>query len=267
MKTDTLFYQLFKNFPSCFFELIDRHTSEADAYQFTSVEVKQLAFRIDGLFLPAADSPHQPIYFVEVQFQRDSRFYSRFFGEIFLYLRQYELPNDWRAVVVYAKRSIDTGVPMQYRGLLMSQQVQPVYLDELGEVADRSLGVGVVKLIVETQHRVAESARQLIDKARQELANEALRGKVIELIETIVLYKLPHLSREEIEAMFELSELKQTKYFQEVKQEGLEEGRLEAKLEAVPQLLRFGLSVEQVAEALGLSIAQVRQAAPRQTSD
>lgn len=136
MKTDTIFYQLFQTFPSCFFELIGQPTSEVDAYQFTSVEIKQLAFRIDGLFLPAADSPHQPIYFVEVQFQPDSKFYSRFFGEIFLYLRQYELPNDWRAVVVYAKRSLDPGVPMQYRGLLMSQQVQRVYLNELGEAAE-----------------------------------------------------------------------------------------------------------------------------------
>lgn len=256
MKTDTIFYQLFQTFPSCFFELIGQPPSEADAYEFTSVEIKQLAFRIDGLFLPSPSSPHQPIYFIEVQFQPDSRFYSRLFGEIFLYLRQNELPNDWRAVVVYAKRIIDPGVPMQYRGLLMSQQVQRVYLDELGEAADRSLGVRVVKLVVEAEETAAESARQLILQARQQLEDEVTRREIIELIETVVLYKFPRLSRQEIEEMLGLSELKHTRVYQEAKEEG--------KLEAVPKLLQFGLSVEQVAEALGLEVEQVKQAAAAQ---
>lgn len=258
MKTDTIFYQLFQTCPSCFFELIGQPSLEADTYEFTSVEIKQLAFRIDGLFLPSPDSPHQPIYFIEVQFQRDPRFYSRFFSEIFLYLRQYELLNDWRAVVVYAKKSIDPGVPIQYRGLVMSQQVQRVYLDELGEVA-QSIGVGVVKLVVEAEETAVDWAKQLISQARQQLENEITKREIIELIETVVLYKFPHLSRQEIEKMFGLSELKQTRVYQEAKEE--------AKLEAVPKLLQFGLSVEQVAEALGLSVEQVRQAAAVKISD
>jgi predicted transposase/invertase (TIGR01784 family) len=36
------------------------------------------------------------------------------------------------------------------------------------------------------------------------------------------------------------------------KDEGTQAGRLEAKLEAIPKLLELGLTVEQVAEALGL---------------
>ncbi len=123
MRTDSIFYQLFQNFPAIFFELIGQSAANGNNYQFTSVEIKQTAFRIDGLFLPYIDSPDQPIYFVEVQFQSDSRFYSRFFGEIFLYLRQYDLHNDWRAVVLYPQRSLEPEVPMQYRGLLLTEQV------------------------------------------------------------------------------------------------------------------------------------------------
>ncbi len=144
MKTDSIFYQLFQNFPSIFFELIGESATTGNAYKFSSVEIKQTAFRIDGLFLPSIDSCDQPIYFVEVQFQSDSRFYSRFFSEIFLYLRQYELANDWRAVVLYPQRSIDPEVHIHYRGLLLTQQVQRIYLDELGEDADLSLGIGVL---------------------------------------------------------------------------------------------------------------------------
>jgi len=52
MKTDTIFYQLFQSFPSIFFELIQLPISEANNYRFDSVEVKQLSFRLDGVFLP-----------------------------------------------------------------------------------------------------------------------------------------------------------------------------------------------------------------------
>ncbi|MFN9673330.1 MAG: flagellar assembly protein H, partial [Microcystis sp.] len=88
--------------------------------------------------------------------------------------------------------------------------------------------------------------------------------------ETILVYKLPLLNRREIETMFSLDELKQTQYFQDVREEarqegrqegreeGIEEGRLNKALEAVPRLLALGLSVEQVASALELEVKQVR---------
>ncbi|MFM2379385.1 MAG: hypothetical protein RLZZ143_1963, partial [Cyanobacteriota bacterium] len=98
--------------------------------------------------------------------------------------------------------------------------------------------------------------------------------ELLQLIETILVYKLPLLNRREIETMFSLDELKQTQYFQDVREEarqegrqegreqgreeGREEGRLNKALEAVPRLLALGLSVEQVASALELEVKQVR---------
>ena len=93
------------------------------------------------------------------------------------------------------------------------------------------------------------------------LNDEATRRDFIKLIETIIVYKLPQKSREEIEAMFSLSELKQTKVYQEAKLEGLEEGELKAKLEAIPRMLEFGLSLEQIAQLQDLALAVVQQAA------
>ncbi|MFM2027396.1 MAG: hypothetical protein RLZZ339_2113 [Cyanobacteriota bacterium] len=75
MKTDSIFYQLLQRFPACFFDLLNLPPETANSYQFSSVEVKQLSFRLDGVFLP--DTTNQPIYFLEVQFQKDNRFYSR----------------------------------------------------------------------------------------------------------------------------------------------------------------------------------------------
>lgn len=73
------------------------------------------------------------------------------------------------------------------------------------------------------------------------------------------MYKLPRLSRREIEAMFSLDELKQTRYFQDVREEAKLKGIQQGKLESVPSLLVLGLSVEHIAEALELSVEKVKQ--------
>jgi predicted transposase/invertase (TIGR01784 family) len=63
------------------------------------------------------------------------------------------------------------------------------------------------------------------------------------------------MNRKEIEAMFSLSDLRETKVYQEA----LEEGELSAKLNSIPRLSVLGLSVEQIAQALDLEIEQVQQ--------
>ncbi len=57
MKTDSLFYRLFHTFPRLLFELVGHAPEHAAAYRFTSVELKQTAFRLDGVFLPPATEP------------------------------------------------------------------------------------------------------------------------------------------------------------------------------------------------------------------
>ncbi len=261
VKTDTIFYQLFQTFPAAFFQLIEQPALANSGYEFTSTEIKQLAFRLDGLFLPREDSTEEPIYFVEVQFQTDKRIYHRLFGEIFLYLSKCDRPNDWRAVVVFKQRSLDPGNLPQFIELLTSQRVRRVYLDELGEVSEQSIGVGIVKLVVETKKKAVNLAKELFNRANQEIVDEALRKGVVALIERIILYKLPELTPKELEAMFGLDELKKTRYFQEVTEEARQEGLKQGKQEAIPNLLKLGLSVEQVAGALNLPVEQVRQIA------
>jgi predicted transposase YdaD len=85
------------------------------------------------------------------------------------------------------------------------------------------------------------------------------------LIETIIVYKFTQKSREEIAQMLGLSDLKQTRVYQEAfeegKVEGKQEGKTEGKLETIPFMLTLGLSMEQIAQGLGLDIEQVRQTA------
>ncbi|MFB8790521.1 MAG: Rpn family recombination-promoting nuclease/putative transposase [Potamolinea sp.] len=269
MKTDTIFYSLFQSFPSIFFELINKSPTEAVDYEFTSREIKQLSFRLDGLFLPKTNNPEKPLYVVEVQFQVDEDLYYRLFGELFLYLRQYKPPYPWNVVVIYPTRSIEREQTLHFGEIVTLNSVTRIYLDELGESAESSLGVGVVKLVIETEDKLGELARRLIDQARQQLSDETTKRDLIKLIETIIVYKLPQKSRQEIEAMLGLSELKQTKVYQEAleegKQLGVEEGKQlgveQAKLETIPRMLQFGLSEEAIAQLLDLPLEVVQQAA------
>lgn len=74
---------------------------------------------------------------------------------------------------------------------------------------------------------------------------ETARGEpdplpLMDLIETILVYKLPNLSRDEIKAMLHLpdTDLKQTRFYQEVFAEGREEGRTETQRQTALNLLR-----------------------------
>ncbi len=274
MRTDSIFYQLFLTFPSFLFELIGQSPTLATGYQFESREVKELALRCDGLFLPPANAPQLPIYFVEVQFQPKPDFYWRFFNEITTYLNQYKPSNDWCAVAVFASQKLDPGVPRQYRGWLMSEQVKFVYLNQLELGAAPSLPFQIVQMLLEKEPTAVELTKQLMQQAKSGVASGAFQQQVLELIENILVYKFTNLSRQELEAMFGLEELKQTRYFREVAAEaklegtleGTLKGKLEAKLKAVPRLLPLGLSIEQIATALELDIETVRQAAQQPPS-
>ncbi|MBD2522670.1 Rpn family recombination-promoting nuclease/putative transposase [Nostoc sp. FACHB-133] len=259
MKTDSIFYRLFQEFPSIFFELIGNPPETANTYQFSSVEIKQTAFRIDGVFLPTQDKEN-PIYFVEVQFQPDSDIYLRLVSEVFLYLRQKKSQNSWRGVVIYPRRNIDTGEQQDCHEFFNSDRISIIYLDELGETASLPIGIATIKLVIENEDTTITTARELINRTKQAVNLQLPQKELLELIETILVYKLPNISREEIEAMFGLSELKQTRVYQEAEEEGKQKGRFEAKLEAVPKLLALGLSVEQISQALDLDVAQVQQA-------
>ncbi|WP_339327988.1 DUF2887 domain-containing protein [Anabaena lutea] len=120
---------------------------------------------------------------------------------------------------------------------------------------------------MEKQETAIDHTKQLIQKSRQQLTDASKRQKVLELLETILVYKLSNLTRQEIEAMFTLDELKQTRYFREVAEEANVAGKLEGKLETVPLLLQLGLTVEQIAANLGVDIEAVRKVAEKSVDE
>ena len=53
----------------------------------------------------------------------------------------------------------------------------------------------MVKLVIEPEETTGQLARRLIEQAKQQLTDEALQRDFINLIEIIIVYKLPQKSR------------------------------------------------------------------------
>lgn len=140
--------------------------------------------------------------------------------------------NDWRAIVIFTKKSLDPGIPRHYEEFANNPRLQRIYLDELPQdEAESSLELGVLKLIGVKLDIAPEQARKLVARTTEELTDAAQQRKILELVETVLIYKFPELSRQEIEQMLGLNELKQTRVYQEALEEGLEQGRQEGRQE------------------------------------
>ncbi|MTJ12628.1 DUF2887 domain-containing protein [Anabaena sp. UHCC 0187] len=252
MHTDTIFYQIFLTFHTLLFELLGQPTENAEGYQFTSVEVKEKAFRFDGIFMP--DSLEKPIYFVEVQFQNKPEFYWELITEINIYLNQYKPEQDWQAVALFAKRSLDVEKLTNYQQeLVNSGRIKRIYLDE---IPSGSIGMGLIELIVSKENQSQELVKNLMTRTKTEVSNDSERQGIIELLESVLMSKFSQLSRQEIEAMFLVSDIKQTRVYQEAKQEGEQEGEKNLLLRILSK--RFGkLGDAYIKNINSLTIAQL----------
>lgn len=202
METKSLIYRIFDNLPQIFFELINFSPSLAYEYDFKSPDIEEPIARITGIFVPAQRS-RKPIFLVQEQFQFKEDFYYEFFREIFLYLGRKKSNKDWLAVIIYPRRSVESAIPRPYQWLIESSHIKRVYLDELGDLSELSLGLGLLKLIAEDRATVAEHAQQLIQAAKQQDLQE-VRANFLEFIETILVSKFPELSRQDLGEKFGL---------------------------------------------------------------
>ncbi len=250
MQTDSLFYRLFQTAPALLFELLGQGSHHPPAsYVFRSVELKQTAFRIDGIFLPKVVTAETPVYLVEVQFQPDPQLYSRVFCEGMIFLRQNPAVKHWQVVMIFGDRSCEPKDPGAHASLLDLPEVHRLYLNELAEQASGSVELQLMQLIVAPQESAIRQAQTLVTQAR-EMPSRLSPSEIIDIIETILIYKFPKLSWQEIEAMFGLSELKQTRVYQQGQEEGRENEAqslvlrlLTRRLGDLPELVR-----EQVAQ-------------------
>ena len=272
MKTDSLFYRLFADNPALVFELIGDTSPRTGSYAFGSQEVKQTRFQLDGILNPPPYASDLPIVFVEVMGYKDRKrsFYHGFFTEINLYLNDYQPPNDWIGVVIFTEKRLDPGLPNHFQEYANSRRLHRVYLDRLAaSLGNGSIELGVLQLIGLNQEQVPERARQLLQRAREQLTDGVQQQRLVELLVTTIAYKFSDFTPQEVQLMLGLDELKQTRFYQDAQQEGLEQGIEQGREEerqlmlsrTVPMLLRAGLSIDQIAQQLQVEVEAVRLAA------
>lgn len=112
-------------------------------------------------------------------------------------------------------------------------KITRLYLDKLNLPEDASLSVRLVKLITAPVPEAITLARRLVEQTYREITQRQQQFQWLDWLETIVVYKLPALSREEIQRMMGLPDidLKQTRFYQDVFAEGEAEGRQEGRQE------------------------------------
>jgi len=249
MKTDKLFYRLFISQPKLIAELIPEIPKDCE-FSYSAPVVKEQGFALDGLLTPVGDDPSLPLIFLEAQMQRDTRFYGRYFAEIFLYLHQYEVTRPWYGLLILQNRNYDLGVDIPYETLL-ADRVKRLYLEDLLLLKNLSPNLALLKLLVVDGGETAALAQSIINSAETE---EEFRRR-LDLVEAILVNKFPQLSTEEILKMLNLktADVTQTKFYQEVFQLGQQEGQQEGRQKGRQE----GRQQGQYEEAVALVLRQL----------
>jgi predicted transposase/invertase (TIGR01784 family) len=257
MITDPLFYRLFETSPETFFLLlgmpVEAAREMAAHYQYQAIEFKETSYRADGVFLPKQSG--LPLYFLEVQFYPLPSVFADLLAKVYTYLKQHDPAQDFRGVVLFASRSLEPAEVGPYRPLLDAGLIQRFYLDEMAELTNAPLGLSILYLIRQAESQAPGIARDLVARARTEIEDEALRADLIEFIETIIMYKVPTLTREEIKTMLQIHDIKESRAWQET----FEEGRQKGIAQAIERMAANKMSAKKIAAILQVDIELVRQ--------
>lgn len=276
MKRDSLFFEFFRDLPRGFFEAIGRGDVDPEQYELKSIEYKQTAVRLDGVFSPLAAGAG-PAYIWETQWYSSDKVYANLMSKIGRFLEHGNPAQMWVAVVIYPTRSMEKNLD-PYRCLLNSDQLIRLYLDEFAPAEPDRIEMNILHMIAAEPDDALRNARELVTRVRSAELPTEFRRRVIQFVETVILYQFPTMSREEIERMLQVTDVRQTRVFQEALQEGREEGRMEgreegrlegreegreegrdqATLEIATKLLLKDWPVAEIVEATGLTAARVR---------
>jgi predicted transposase/invertase (TIGR01784 family) len=225
MCRDSIFYKLFQQSPDLLFQLLEQVPDNPEAYRFNSVAVKEPKFEIDGVFLPPEGTPNGIVYFCEVQFQKDLLLYERLFGESLLYFfRNRELFADWRAVIIYPSRKTEQARILPYEDLVYSHRTTRIYLDELGDIETLPIGVALMVLTTIDEAEAPQVARDLLQRSEVQDSPPIVNRAIIEMISIIMTYKFINMSRQEVEAMLDIT-IQETRVYRDAKEEGRQEER------------------------------------------
>lgn len=229
MKTDKWFYQLFLTMPGIIAELIPNIPSDCE-FDYIAPVIKEREFRLDGLFIPKSENWDIPLIFLEAQMQSDTGFYGRYFAEIFLYLQQYPEKRPWQGLLILHNRQQYLGETVLYQ-IILQEQIKCLYLEDLLPRADISPNLALLKLLVLEEIEAFHLSRSILKKSDTQTTFQ----QRLNLIETILVNKFPHLGTQEILRMLDLktTDITQSRFYQEVVAVGRQEGLLAGEADLI----------------------------------
>ena len=260
MKTDKWFYQLFLTMPGIIAELIPNIPHDCE-FDYIAPVIKEREFRLDGLFIPQSENWNIPLIFLEAQMQSDAGFYGRYFAEIFLYLQQYPEKRPWQGLLILHNRQQYLGESVPYQ-VLLREQVKCLYLEDLLPRADISPNLALLKLLVLEEAEAFHLGRHILEESETQTTFQ----QRLNLIETILVNKFPHLGTQEILRMLDLktTDITQSRFYQEVvavgRQEGLQAGLLAGEADLILRQLtrKYGTLTPEVNQQIkALTIAEL----------
>ncbi|MFM7204144.1 MAG: DUF2887 domain-containing protein [Myxococcota bacterium] len=229
MKTDTYFYEFFRRYPEVLFKFAQ--LPYEGRWCFESVTIKSTEKRIDG-FLARQDQTSPHFVITELQGYREEGFYWRFFREIATWFEQN--PKEKRpyvALVVFLKRSHD--VRNRRLNPKKPDRFIRVYLSEVLEALQDEPGPWMVlePLALRSRKRLQARAPVWRERLKTLPRSEDELNVLRDMLTLSLLERFKNLSRKEIEAMFQLTPLEETRAGRELREEARNEGRTEGRTE------------------------------------
>jgi len=224
MKTDSLFYELFKAHPASLFELAGL---EADGeYVFESITVKSTEKRMDGFFR-STDGSGADI-FLEVQGYDDRKIYWRLFREISTRYEQTDDEREFIAVVLFVDKKYDPeNCPV--KKFTPPNRLIRLYLPKcLKAIGDKTGPLTVLKpLVLPDKERLPEAVPKWKSEIDSLKLSESTEKLLIDLLENAIISRFPKMTFEEIQKMIHYTPIEKTVVGQELIMMGRIEGRTE----------------------------------------
>ncbi|MBF0121137.1 MAG: DUF2887 domain-containing protein [Desulfobacterales bacterium] len=220
MKTDALFYELFKLAPSSLFDLVGLDIDSE--YIFESITVKSTEKRFDGFFKSLDDK--EPNIFLEVQGYYDPMIYWRFFREICSWYEQSQSKKSFIGILLFIDKKYDPeNCPLS--------SVEPnkiVVVNLIDCLKNIKTGFGVLTVLKPLILRTKKQLKREVYKWKADIENidlpENKTQTLLELLEYAILQKFTTLTIKEVEKMLELTPLEKTVAGKELIQIGIEKG-------------------------------------------
>ena len=89
--------------------------------------------------------------------------------------------DDWFCLVIFPSRSLEPSDQKTHRIYLNSNQVQRIYLDELGHPNQQPIGINLMQLTIASDETMAEQAKQLIERVQLEETDTLPKTEILDI--------------------------------------------------------------------------------------